>query len=57
MDFINIQNNLDNTALMCAIKNNHFNVITKMLYYSIINLNIKNNIGVNALIYAVKKKY
>ena len=57
MDFINIKNNLDNTALMCAIKNENFIVINTLLYNSNIDINIQNNVGDNALIYSVKNKY
>jgi ankyrin repeat protein len=51
-----MKNGLDETPLMCAIKNENYNVINKLLYNSNIDINIQNNIGDNALIYAVKNK-
>tara|TARA_B100000927_G_scaffold138725_1_gene111934 strand:+ start:4118 stop:4855 length:738 start_codon:yes stop_codon:yes gene_type:complete len=57
MHLINIKNGLEDTALICAIKNKNYAVINTLLYNPYIDINIQNNIGDNALIYAVKNKY
>tara|TARA_B100001758_G_C18300220_1_gene551889 strand:+ start:355 stop:1092 length:738 start_codon:yes stop_codon:yes gene_type:complete len=56
MHLINIKNGLEDTPLICAIKNKNFTVINTLLYNSNIDINIQNNIGDNAFIYAVKNK-
>ena len=54
MNIFNTQNNLGDTPLMCAVKNNNLVIIVKLLNYSDIDINIKNNKGYTPYTYALQ---
>lgn len=54
MDIINLKNELGDTPLMCAVKNKNLKIIEKLLYYSNIDINIRNNNGYTPYTYALQ---